>query len=64
MASKKKATKVEPLVVRSKVRELVKDMRFSDGFFEALDRKVAELVQAAVERAKANGRATLRDYDL
>ncbi len=64
MAAKKKATKVEPLVVRSKVRELVKDMRFSDGFFEALDRKVAELVQAAVERAKANGRATLRDYDL
>ncbi len=64
MAAKKKATKVEPLVVRSKVRELVKDMRFSDGFFEALDKKVAELVQAAVERAKANGRATLRNYDL
>ncbi len=64
MATKKKTAKVEPLVVRSKVRELVKDMRFSDGFFEALDRKVAELVQAAVERAKANGRATLRDYDL
>jgi histone H3/H4 len=60
----KKAEKVEPLVVRTKVRELAKDMRFSDEFFKELDKKVAELVKAAVERAKANGRATLRPYDL
>lgn len=62
MAKAKK--KVEGLVVKSKVRELAKDMRFSEGFFEALDQKVAELVENAVKRAKGNGRATLREYDL
>ncbi len=56
--------KIEPLVVKSKVRELVKNMRFSEEFFTALDEKVAELVEAAVKRAKGNGRATLRAYDL
>ena len=40
--------KIEPLVVKSKVRELVKNMRFSEEFFTALDEKVAELVEAAV----------------
>jgi len=52
------------LVVRSAVRELVKDMRISDSFFEALDKAVEELIKKAVERAKANGRATLRDCDV
>lgn len=56
--------KVGPLVVKSKVRELVKNMRFSEEFFEALDEKVAQLVEEAVKRAKGNGRATLRAYDL
>ncbi len=60
--AKKKA--VGPLVVRSKVRELVKGMRFSEEFFTALDERVAELVNEAVKRAKGNGRATLRAYDL
>ena len=56
--------KVGPLVVKSKVRELVKNMRFSDEFFEALDEKVAKIVEEAVKRAKGNGRATLRACDL
>ncbi len=56
--------KVGPLTVKSKVRELVKDMRFSEEFFEALDQKVAELVEEAVKRAKGNKRQTLRAYDL
>ncbi|HIQ50137.1 MAG TPA: DUF1931 domain-containing protein [Nanoarchaeota archaeon] len=53
-----------PLVVKSKIRELVEDMRFSEEFFEALDEKVAQLVEEAVKRAKGNGRATLRACDL
>jgi histone H3/H4 len=52
------------LVVKSAVRELVKDMRVSDSFFEGLNKAVEELVKRAVERAKANGRATLRDCDV
>ena len=56
--------KVGPLVVRSKVRDLVKNMRFSGDFFEALDVKIVELVEEAAKRAKGNGRATLRAYDL
>lgn len=52
------------LVVRSAVREVVGDMRVSDSFFEALDKEVENLVKRAVQRAKANGRATLRDSDV
>jgi histone H3/H4 len=52
------------LVVKSAVRELVKDMRVSDSFFEGLNKAVEDLVKRAVERAKANGRATLRDCDV
>jgi histone H3/H4 len=52
------------LVVKSAVRELVKDMRISDSFFDALNKAVEELVKRAAERAKANGRATLRDCDV
>lgn len=58
------AKKVGPLVVKSKVRELVKDMRFSGDFFDALDEKVAEIVKEAVKRAEANGRKTVRAHDL
>jgi histone H3/H4 len=52
------------LVVRSKVREVVKNMRISEDFFKALDKKVEQLIKEAVNRAKGNGRATLRSYDL
>ncbi|MEM0476326.1 MAG: hypothetical protein QW678_03455 [Candidatus Aenigmatarchaeota archaeon] len=52
------------LVVRSAVREVAKDMRISDEFFEALDKEVEALIKRAVERAKANGRATLRASDV
>ncbi|MEM0243369.1 MAG: DUF1931 domain-containing protein [Candidatus Aenigmatarchaeota archaeon] len=52
------------LVVRSAVREVVKDMRISDSFFEALDKEVESLIKKAMQRAKANGRSTLRDSDV
>ncbi len=56
--------KVVPLAVRSKVREVAKGMRVSGDFFDALDEKIAEIIKEAVKRAKGNGRATLRAYDL
>ncbi len=51
-------------IVKSAVREIVKDMRISDSFFEALNKEVERIVKRAAERAKANGRATLRDSDV
>jgi histone H3/H4 len=52
------------LVVKSAVRELVGDFRVSEDFWEALNKAVAEVVKKAVERAKANGRKTVRGADL
>ncbi len=52
------------LVVKSKIKEVVKGMRFSGDFAEALDKKVAETVKVAAARAKANGRATVRPNDI
>ena len=52
------------LVVKSAVRELVGDFRVSEDFWGALNKSVEELVKRAVERAKANGRKTVRGADL
>jgi histone H3/H4 len=40
------------------------DMRFPDSCLEALDAKVAEIIKMAAKRAEANGRKTLKEYDL
>ena len=58
------AKKVKPLVVKSAVRDLLKGYRVGAGFFDALNKQVANLVAAAIKRAKANGRKTLRPEDL
>ena len=52
------------LVVRSKVKEAAKGMRCSGDFFAALDTVVANKIKKASERAKGNGRSTLRPVDL
>jgi histone H3/H4 len=52
------------LVVKSAVRELVGDFRVSEDFWGALNKAVSEVVKKAVERAKANGRKTVRGADL
>lgn len=52
------------LIVKSAVRELVKEFRVSPDFFTALDKLVSDQVKCAMARAKANGRKTLRGYDL
>lgn len=66
-----KRTREEPrmsenVIVTSKVKEAVKelDLRLSSDVPEALNAKVHELLKAGGERARANGRATLRASDL
>ena len=62
MAAKKR----EVLVVASKVKELVKSQKCqsSGDLIEGVSEKVHALVEAAIKRAKANKRATVRPYDL
>ena len=52
------------LVVKSAVRASLKGMRSGGDFFKALDEKVAIILKKATERAKGNGRKTLRGVDL
>lgn len=56
----------EILVVASKLKDVVKDAncQSSGDLVEAVSDKVHEMIAAAVARAKANGRATVRPYDL
>jgi histone H3/H4 len=53
------------IIVKSAVRELVKGkFNVSEEFLKKLDADVAALVRRAAERAKANGRKTLKARDV
>lgn len=54
------------LVVKSKVKEFVngKDMSCSSEAVDALSGKVAAILEAAIARAKENGRKTVKACDL
>lgn len=54
------------LVVQSKLKDAVKDLelRMDSSLPDAVDDKVRQLLQQAADRAKENGRSTLRPYDL
>jgi histone H3/H4 len=52
------------LVVKSTIKKQLKGMRVGGDFWKALDERVAWKLKRAVERAKANGRKTLRPADL
>ncbi|MEM5879592.1 MAG: DUF1931 domain-containing protein [Candidatus Aenigmatarchaeota archaeon] len=52
------------VVVKSAVRGLLKGMRASEDFWKAIDAAVTADVKKAIERAKANGRKTVRGCDL
>lgn len=56
----------EVLVVQSKVKDYIKGKgcQTSGSAIDALSKKVAALCNEAVERAKANGRATVKDRDV
>jgi hypothetical protein len=51
-------------VVKSAVRGLMKGMRASGDFFKELDALIVRRVKRASERAKGNGRKTLRGIDV
>lgn len=53
------------LVVQSKVKDYIKGKgcQTSGTFIEALSKKVQQLCAEAVERAKGNNRATVKDRD-
>lgn len=56
--------KMVNLIIRSKIKEVVKDMRVSIGLADALDKQVEEILKKAAERAKANNRTTILPQDL
>jgi histone H3/H4 len=51
-------------VVKSAVKGMIKGMRISGDFWKEMDNKVSWKVKKAMERAKANGRKTVRAADL
>ncbi len=63
---KGKAATKEILIVGSKMKDVVKaaGCMSSGDLIEALSNKVHELLTSAAERAKGNGRSTVRPYDL
>ena len=53
----------ELLVVRSKLKECTK-CNVAGDVAEAMSERVKEIMRAAEERAKANGRKTIKSHDL
>ena len=54
----------EGLIIRSRLKDYIKDMNVSGDFSEALSKKCEALIKEAIERAKANGRRTVQSRDL
>jgi histone H3/H4 len=52
------------IISKSKTKAAVTKCNVSGEFYEALDKKVKALIKGAEERALANGRKTVRPYDL
>lgn len=72
MANKKKAAVVaakkpkEMLLVQSKVKEYIRaqDKQCASDLIEALNDRVAQILDEAVKRAAENGRKPARSYDV
>ena len=52
------------IIVKSKIKDVVKDCNVAGDFAESLNEKVIALVKAAEVRAGANGRKTVQARDL
>jgi len=66
-AGKAKAAKPrEVLVVGTKVKDVVRDAgcMSAGDLVEAISARVHDMLASAAERARANGRSTVRPYDL
>ena len=55
---------IKMLVVKSKVKEYVKDCNVAGDFADALNEEMKALISKAEERCKANGRKTVQSRDL
>lgn len=59
---------VDPLYVKSKIREHIKEKgcNTSSGVVEGdvLNERIMEILDRAIERAKANGRKTVKKRDI
>lgn len=55
---------MEPIIIRSKLKELVGNISISKDYAAALDKEVIKVIQKSVERAKANQRNTIMPRDL
>ncbi|MDD5253541.1 MAG: DUF1931 domain-containing protein [Candidatus Nanoarchaeia archaeon] len=54
----------ELLVVRSKIKDAAKGMNVAGDFADELSKEVEVIIKKAAERAKANGRSTVKARDL
>ncbi len=52
------------LIVKTEVKEALEGNNVSEDFYEALDDKVAELLEDAARRADANERKTVMSQDV
>jgi len=52
------------IISKSKTKASVTKCNVSGDFYDALDKKVREMIAAAEMRATANGRKTVRPHDL
>jgi histone H3/H4 len=52
------------IISKTKTKESVKECNVSGEFYDALDKKVHEMIKTAEQRAVANGRKTVRPCDL
>lgn len=52
------------IIKKSGVREAVDGLNVGSDFYEALDTRVKELIDNAVDRAQDNGRRTVKARDI
>ena len=51
------------VLVKSQVKEAT-ELNVASDVYDALEKKVREIIKAAEKRAKENGRKTIKSYDL
>lgn len=54
----------DSVVVKAKIKEVATGYNVAGDFSDALDRKVRDLIKAAVKRAEGNNRKTVMAKDL
>ena len=55
---------VKSLIVKSFVRKIAGNKRVSVGFYNALEKKVEDIIKDATKRADGNKRSTLMAHDI